>query len=243
VTSIKGDSTGAEELRRALQQAQRAADEAIAKAIDNPNIDSKELGEILGAPMDTHLHEHPAGRYTDRFGNTFDDPHHDHAEGRYINVLTEEPDQILAATEKVVIRPAVDSGAVKNVIHPKELPLDAEPQPNTSGSHFVGANHARIERYGSCKTRLDGPHGSVGCDWELADVSRPLHSVSCIAGPVEGPGLQDVLFNNKRCVVVPPGVVDRILREVTPVMEYKREGNLYLAELTMSAFARHGQEA
>ncbi len=132
---------------------------------------------------------------------------------------------------------------MKNVIHPKELPLDAEPQPNTSGSHFVGANHARIERYGSCKTRLDGPHGSVGCDWELADVSRPLHSVSCIAGPVEGPGLQDVLFNNKRCVVVPPGVVDRILREVTPVMEYKREGNLYLAELTMSAFARHGQEA
>ncbi len=167
----------------------------------------------------------------------------DEAIAEAINVLTEEPDEIFAATEKVVIRPAVDSGAVRNVIHPKELPADAEPVPNTSGSHFVGANHARIERYGSCKTRLDGPHGPVGCDWELADVARPLHSVSCITGEPEGPGDQDVLFNNRRCVVVPPGVVERILREVTPVMEYKREGNLYLAELTMSAFARPGQEA
>ena len=167
----------------------------------------------------------------------------DEAIAEAINVLTEEPDEIFAATEKVAIRPAVDSGAVKNVIHPKELPADAEPVPNTSGSHFVGANHARIERYGSCKTRLDGPHGPVGCDWELADVARPLHSVSCITGEPEGPGDQDVLFNNRRCVVVPPGVVERILREVTPVMEYKREGNLYLAELTMSAFGRQGQEA
>ncbi len=167
----------------------------------------------------------------------------DEAIAEAINVLTEEPDEIFAATEKVVIRPAVDSGAVRNVIHPKELPADVEPVPNTSGSHFVGANHARIERYGSCKTRLDGPHGPIGCDWELADVARPLHSVSCITGPLEGPGDQDVLFNNRRCVVVPPGVVERILREVTPVMEYKREGNLYLAELTMSAFGRQGQAA
>ncbi len=74
-------------------------------------------------------------------------------------------------------------------------------------------------------------------------MARPLHSVSCITGAPEGPGDQDVLFNNRRCVVVPPGVVERILREVTPVMEYKREGNLYLAELTMSAFGRPGQEA
>ncbi len=207
------------------------ADEAISKAIGDPKITSQELAKILDEPVDTaaeaFLHKEP--------------DHHDHGDG--LNVLMEEPDQTLAATEKVVIRPAVDSGAARNVIHPKELPLDAEPQPNTSGSHFVGANHARIERYGSCKTRLDGPHGPIGCDWELADVSRPLHSVSCIAGPIEGPGVQDVLFNNKRCVVVPPGVVDRILRETAPVIEYKREGNLYLAELTMSAFGRQGQEA
>jgi hypothetical protein len=37
--------------------------------------------------------------------------------------------------------------------------------------------------------------------------------------------------------------VDRILKEVKPITEYHREGNLYLAEMTMSSFGRQGQVA
>ena len=77
----------------------------------------------------------------------------------------------------------------------------------------------------------------------MADVTRLLHSVSQIAGPYEGDGHHDVLFNNKRCVVVEPGIVEAILELMTPVAEYKRDGNLYLSEFTLSGFARQDQES
>ena len=50
----------------------------------------------------------------------------------------------------------------------------------------------------------------------------------------------DVLFNNKVCVVVPPGVVDAVLRQIKPVARYHREGGLYIADFTLSDFARQG---
>ena len=43
---------------------------------------------------------------------------------------------IATAVERVRIRPAMDSGAVDHVIHPRELPDDAVIVPNTSGKHF-----------------------------------------------------------------------------------------------------------
>ena len=160
-----------------------------------------------------------------------------------INMLYDPEDDslIAAATEKVTIRPAMDSGSVDNVIHPRELPADAAPEPNETDSHFVGANNSRIEKFGTCTTCLESDCGQVGCDWQLADVTRPLHSVSKVAGPKEGPGKQDVLFSNKVCVVVPPGIVAEILKRVKPVAEYEREGNLYLGKFEMSAFRRQSR--
>ena len=116
-------------------------------------------------------------------------------------------------------------------------------QPNKTGKHFVGAGGERITKHGKCITMMTGEHGKVGCRWQLADVTRPLYSVSRIAGPEDGPGDHDVLFNNKRAVVVPPGVVEKVLQSVKPVAEYKRSGGLYLAEMTLSDFVRQGQEA
>ena len=171
-------------------------------------------------------------------------PEHD---GPVNMLIEEEEDELLGnIRERVRIRPAMDSGAVANVLHPKDLPADAEPKPNTSGRHFVGANNSKIEKYGSCVTQLESELGVIGCNWQLADVSRPLHSVSEVTGPAEHPtGKQDVLFNNRKCVVVPPGVVDRILKElnITPVAQYDREGNLYLADMVMSTFGRPGLDA
>ena len=157
---------------------------------------------------------------------------------RELGLLLDDPDDFIgAATEAVIVRPAMDSGAVAPVIHPKELPSDARPVPNTTGKHFVGANKSKIERFGSCDTLLEGEHGAVGCTWQLADVSRPLHSVACTTGPIEAPE-QDVLFNAGRCVVVAPGIVEKILKTVTPIAEYKREGNLYIGTMKMSSFTR-----
>ena len=76
----------------------------------------------------------------------------------------------------------------------------------------------------------------------MADVTRALHSVSAVTGPKEGDGQHDVLFNNKRCVVVGPGVVDKILAtlQIKPITEYEREGNLYIGEFDVSDFVRQG---
>ena len=160
-----------------------------------------------------------------------------------VQLLEDEDDEELiamAAPEIVKVSVAMDGGAVDNVIGPDELPAGTTPSGNTTGKHFVGASGERIHKYGHCSTMLVGAKGEVGCKWQVADVTRPLHAVSRITGPEEGPGLQDVLFNNKRCVVVPPGVVDKILKEVNAVAEYERRGGLYVADMQMSGFPRQG---
>ena len=66
--------------------------------------------------------------------------------------------------------------------------------------------------------------------------------MSQITGPSDGPGNHDVLFNDRTCVVVLVGVVDAVLLRIKPVAEYKREGGLYLGEVTLSDFVRQGPE-
>ena len=75
----------------------------------------------------------------------------------------------------------------------------------------------------------------------MADVTRPLNSVSETRGPADGKGKQDVLFTNKECFVVQPGVVDEIMKRTKSVVEYDRSGGLYLADIEMSSFSRQGQ--
>ena len=78
---------------------------------------------------------------------------------------------------------------------------------------------------------------------QLADVMRPLHSVSRVTGAKDEPAKQGVPFTNKKRAVVPPGVVDDILKKVKPIMEYERDGNFYLASMAMSSFGRRGRKA
>ena len=54
--------------------------------------------------------------------------------------------------------------------------------------------------------------------------------------PLQWP--RSVLFNNRKCYVVPPGMVDEIMTRVKPIVEYDRVGGLYLADLTLSSFGR-----
>ena len=73
-------------------------------------------------------------------------------------------------------------------------------------------------------------------------MTRALHSVSTVCGPEDHEtGLQDVLFNNTHCFVVPPGVVKAIMKRIQAVAEYKRSGGLYLADFKVSSFGRPGQ--
>ena len=97
----------------------------------------------------------------------------------------------------------MDSGAVANVINRNDLPKGVVPD-GIVKTHFVGASGEHIENYGTCRTLLKGNMQDVVTEWQAADVSKALHSISATTGPEDGPGIHDVLFNNKMGVVVPP---------------------------------------
>jgi hypothetical protein len=160
-----------------------------------------------------------------------------------ISYSVEDPVEELCAVgpEVVTVQVALDSAACDNVINPDELPSDADYEPNETNKHFVGANDSHIERYGSCKTIMSSKHGDVGCNWQMAGVSRALHSVAVVAGPKNGPGKQDILINNEKAYVVPPGIVKKLMETLKPVAEYEREGNLYVGEMKLQRFHRQGQ--
>ena len=146
---------------------------------------------------------------------------------------------------ETVIKVAIDSGSVASVINPNSLPNNLDFKPNVTGRHFKGANESHIENYGSCLTSLrdDKCKSNVSCDWSLAEVARPLHAVVKITGTPEHPK-QDVLFTAGRCVVVPHGCVEKIMESTKPILQYDREGDLYVATLTVSAgFPRPGVKA
>ena len=151
----------------------------------------------------------------------------------------------IGTVTQVRVRPAAGPGACDHVINPDELPDDAVVVPNASGKHFKGANDSVIENYGDVETVLESDLGAVSCGWKAADVTRPLHSISKICGPAGGAvnSKQDVLFNNDVCVVVPPGIVAEVLKRVTPVAAYAREGSLYVGDMVLSSFTRQGPKA
>ena len=143
----------------------------------------------------------------------------------------------MQTSNEVKIKVAFDTGAVGNVMGPDSFPNNAKLTPNTTGRNFVGPSGETIMNHGSCDTVLKGEHGKVGCSWKIADVTRALHSGAQVAGPVDKPR-QDVLMNADGIYVVEPGVVKKMMKTMKPVMEYKREGNLYLAEVNMTGFTR-----
>ena len=143
--------------------------------------------------------------------------------------------------DETTVEVAADTGAVANVINKNDLPKGVVPD-GVVKTHFVGASDEHIENYGTCRTLLKGNIEDVVTEWQAADVSKALHSISATTGPEDGPGNHDVLFNNKIGVVVPPGVVNKILERIKPIFQYKRSGGLYTAKVKLSSFTRPCQQ-
>ena len=152
--------------------------------------------------------------------------------------MKEDADEINDVREITTVRVAMDSGVVKSVIHPKALPSGVVITPHVTGRHVSGAARDTNEKYGECLSKMTTKAGDdIGNNWNVADVARPLHAVSQMIGPADhSTGRHDVLFNNKMCVVVEPGVVERLMKTIKPVAEYTREGNLYFADMILPFF-------
>ena len=66
---------------------------------------------------------------------------------------------------------------MSNVINIADLPRGCAPDAIVE-RNFVGASNERTENYGVCDTILTTNEGTVACKWQVADVSRALHSIS-----------------------------------------------------------------
>ena len=71
-------------------------------------------------------------------------------------------------------------------------------------------------------------HVKVDCGWSVAEVVRPLHAVCKLTGSVEEPK-HDVLFT--------AGIVEALLKNIKPLMQYKRQVGLFVAKMMASIFA------
>jgi len=139
----------------------------------------------------------------------------------------EEPEPVMATSEKVKMHPAADSGSVDHCTHPKDLPKSVRVIPPDRPRGFVGAKGDDIDHYGSAEVTLEQTDGQeINCTMQLADVCRPLHSVSKIAD-----NAGDMLFKKNCAYVVPEGVFDEILAVVRHLAKYPRKGGLYVAEM------------
>ena len=190
----------------------------------------------MGAQKTQH-----SGKFVNHMFPTLnDDIQHELQQMEQLMMLEEQTDELNIVRDTTKVKVAMDSGAVKHVTHPSTLPTGAIITPNNTGRHFSGAGGETIEKYGDCMTTMTTATGTeIAMPWNVACVARPLHAVSQVTGPADHPtGKHDVLFNNKRCVVVEPGVVEYILQHVKSIAEYPREGDLYLAEMELSTFGR-----
>ena len=87
---------------------------------------------------------------------------------------------VMSVMQETKIWVAIDSGAVRSVAHPSVMPVGIKITPNIDGEHFSGAGGEAIERFSECETLLTGADSQINGRWSLADVYRPLHSVSQI---------------------------------------------------------------
>ena len=157
-----------------------------------------------------------------------------------------DDDALLATEDSVDIEPAADSGAVDHVAGPKHIPGSTLVVTTADTRDFRSANNGVIKNHGEATIELEQDGGpTMSSTVQVADVSRPLHSVGKICdGPREGQE-KEMLFMKGEAVVVPAGTFSRLLASVTPIVRYKRTGGLYVAKMraktkTATSFTRPG---
>ena len=135
----------------------------------------------------------------------------------------------MTAEEEVDIFVALDSGAVEHVASPNDLPGPIHVQPPTDGKarNFISASGDTIKNHGKADVSLINEDDiEVDSSFQVADVCRPLHSVSKVCDTDK-----EVLFTKHGGVVVPAGALSRFLGPVKALAKYPRKGGLYASKM------------
>ena len=137
---------------------------------------------------------------------------------RCLELEMTEQEIMAVAPKKTMIRPALDSGAGEHVANADDVAaMTIRPSTGSKNNrHFVAANGQRIPNQGEVTMRLKGSSGDVTSTFQVAPVTRPLHSVSRMCDTD-----CEVKFTKHKGVVTKNGKV---------IARYPRVGGLYVAE-------------
>ena len=160
----------------------------------------------------------------------------------------DEDDHIMAAEEEVEMWVASDSGAVDHVCGPDSIPGSIILRQRSDGKktkNFISASGGSIKNHGAASVNLITEEGNVINNiFQVADVCRPLHSVSktCDQG-------NDMVFTDTEGIVLPKGLLSALIATLQHkvIARYPRRGGLYVAKMrardpAMSSFARQGSD-
>ena len=127
---------------------------------------------------------------------------------------------------EVEVDVAADSGACAHVFGPDDLPGNVKVK-NITKRRFHGANNSPIEHHGGAVVHLVQEDGTVATSTvQVAEVCRPLHSVSTICD-----GKKEMLYTDEEAVVVPKGSLSKFLAQCQRLATYPRVGGLYVARV------------
>ena len=130
--------------------------------------------------------------------------------------------------DEVEVDVAADSGACAHVFGPDDLPGHVKVNRVTK-RRFHGANNSPIEHHGEAVIQLVQQDGTVASSTvQVADVCRPLHSVSTICNGHKGVK-KEMLYTDTEAVVVPAGSLSKFLAGCKRLATYPRVGGLYVA--------------
>ena len=145
--------------------------------------------------------------------------------------LVNDSNALLAAMEtEIETEVAADSGAVDHVAGPDDIPGCVEVK-RTRVRNFVGPTGKPIEHHGEALVHLVNETGRViGSVFQIANVVRPLHSVSKICDEKH-----EMLFTATEATVVPAGALSKFLASIKGTVKYHRKGGLYVTKVKVGA--------
>ena len=141
--------------------------------------------------------------------------------------LVNESNALLAAMEtEIDVEVAADSGAVDHVAGPDDIPGCVKVE-KTRPRSFVGPTGKPIEHHGEALVHLINETGkTIGSTFQIANVVRPLHSVSKICDEKH-----EMLFTATEATVVPAGALSKFLASMKGSLTYQRKGGLYVTKV------------
>ena len=145
--------------------------------------------------------------------------------------LVNDSNALLAAMgTEIETEVAADSGAVDHVAGPDDIPGSVDIK-RTRVRNFVGPTGKPIERHGEALVHPIKETGkTIGSIFQIANVVRPLHSVSKICDEK-----LEMLFTATEATVVPAGTLSKFLASIKGTVKYHRKGCLYVTKVKVKA--------